>query len=55
MASTVGQTVRTGRGDRAVLCVGKDDRGLQLEILAVLLPDHLLVVHVMPAELRRHT
>lgn len=44
----------TVRGERAVLWVGVDDRGIELEVVAVLLPDTLLVVHVMPTALRRH-
>lgn len=37
-----------GRADR-LLWIGRDDRGLLLEIIAVELPDYLLVIHVMPA------
>lgn len=33
--------------------IGTDDRGLQLEIVALVKPDCLLVVHVMPTALRR--
>lgn len=33
--------------------VGPDDRGIELEIVAVVLPDELLVIHVMPTALRR--
>ncbi|MGH3266473.1 MAG: hypothetical protein ACRDNS_31280 [Trebonia sp.] len=32
---------------------GLDDRGLELEIVAVILPTELLVIHVMPTSLRR--
>ena len=35
--------------------VGVDDRGLELEINAVVLPDRLLVIHVMPTNFRRRT
>ena len=33
--------------------IAKDDRGLELEIVAVVLEDYLLVTHVMPTSLRR--
>ncbi len=33
--------------------VGNDDRGLELEIVAVVLERYLLVTHVMPTSLRR--
>jgi hypothetical protein len=32
---------------------GLDDRGVELEIIAVVLIDYLLVTHVMPANFRR--
>ena len=37
----------------AVLYVGTDDRGIELEIVAVDVPDGFLVIHVMPTALRR--
>jgi hypothetical protein len=33
--------------------VGADDRGLELEVVAVAEPDFLLVIHVMPRQFRR--
>ena len=33
--------------------IAKDDRGLELEIVAVVLEHYLLVTHVMPTSLRR--
>lgn len=33
--------------------IGLDDRGLELEIVAIERPDCLLVIHVMPTELRK--
>jgi hypothetical protein len=33
--------------------LGADDRGLMLEIVAIETPDYLLVIHVMPHDLRR--
>lgn len=32
---------------------GLDDRGLELEIVAIILPSEFLVIHVMPTALRR--
>lgn len=39
--------------DGRMVWVGPDDRGIELEIVAVVLPDELLVIHVMPTALRR--
>jgi hypothetical protein len=36
-----------------LLWIGPDDRGLVLEIVAILEPDYLLVIHVMPHHYRR--
>ena len=33
--------------------VGPDDRGLELEIVAIVEPGYLLVIHVMPYRYRR--
>lgn len=44
---------KTASGNRALLWVGTDDRGVALEIVAAVLPDLYLVVHVMPTTLRR--
>ncbi|MGI8575558.1 MAG: hypothetical protein ACR2MA_09505 [Egibacteraceae bacterium] len=35
--------------------VGPDDRGVDLEIVALVEPDYLLVIHVMPANFRRRS
>jgi hypothetical protein len=44
-----------GEVDDRYLWVGQDDRGLELEIIAVIIPgEPLLVIHVMPTALRRH-
>jgi hypothetical protein len=40
-------------GESRMLWVGPDDRGLELEVIAVVLDDDtLLVLHVMPTALR---
>jgi hypothetical protein len=33
--------------------IGEDDRGVELEVVAVVLPEYPLVFHVMPTEYRR--
>lgn len=35
--------------------IGDDDRGVELEVIAVDLPEYLLVIHVMPTQYRRRT
>jgi hypothetical protein len=40
--------------DDRLLRVGPDDRGIVLEVMAVDLPDYLLVIHAMPVALRRN-
>lgn len=41
-------------GER-LLWIGPDDRGLDLEVLAIVETDYLLVIHVMPYQFRRRT
>jgi hypothetical protein len=33
--------------------IGKDDRGVELEIVALILEEYLLITHVMPTDLRK--
>lgn len=44
--------ITTADGSEGLLWVGPDDRGLELEIVAAVLPGLYLVIHVMPAALR---
>ena len=39
--------------DDRLVFIGRGDRGIELEIIGVQLPDYLLVIHVMPTEFRR--
>jgi hypothetical protein len=39
--------------DDRLVFVGIDDRGVELEIIAVQLPSFLYVIHVMPTKFRR--
>ncbi|OLT40608.1 hypothetical protein BJF85_05505 [Saccharomonospora sp. CUA-673] len=41
--------------DDQLVWIGVDDRGVELEIVAVILPDFLLVIHVMPTQFRRRS
>ena len=40
-------------GEDQKIWVGEDDRGLELEVTAIVLADYLLVTHVMPTDLRK--
>jgi hypothetical protein len=39
--------------DARLVWVGPDDRGIELEIVALDLEDALVIIHVMPTSLRR--
>lgn len=39
--------------DARLVWIGMDDRGIELEIVALDLPDGVVVLHVMPTALRR--
>jgi hypothetical protein len=41
--------------DQKLLWIGQDDRGLELEIVAIKLVEHILVIHVMPRNFRRRS
>jgi hypothetical protein len=38
--------------DQRLVWIGEDDRGIELEIVALDLPDAVVVIHVMPTALR---
>jgi hypothetical protein len=40
-------------GEDQKIWIGEDDRGLELEVTAIVLTDCLLVTHVMPTDLRK--
>ena len=42
-----------GAHDARKVWLGQDDRGVELEIVALVLPAELLVINVMPTALRR--
>lgn len=39
--------------DARLVWIGSDDRGVELEIVALDLPDEIVVIHVMPTEFER--
>lgn len=39
--------------DQKLLWIGYDDGGLELEVIALELPESILVIHVMPRSFRR--
>lgn len=39
--------------DERLVFVGVDDRGIELEIIAIQLPGFLYIIHVMPTQFRR--
>lgn len=41
--------------DARLVWIEPDDRGIELEIVALDLPDEWLVIHVMPTALRRNS
>jgi len=38
-----------------LLWIGPDDRGLDLEVITIVEPDYMLVIHVMPHRFRGRT
>ena len=47
------QVSATGTADARLVWIGVDDRGVELEIVALDLANAIVVVHVMPIALRR--
>lgn len=39
--------------DARLVWIGRDDRGIELEVVALDLDEAIIVIHVMPADLRR--
>ena len=54
ITSTVPEQVpASGIADARLVWIGADDRGIELEIVALDLDDAIIVIHVMPTSLRR--
>jgi len=47
------QVPATDVADARLVWIGSDDRGIELEIVALDLEDAVVVIHVMPTSLRR--
>ncbi len=54
VATTDPTPITTNRGEEGWLYIGVDDRGLELEVIAVEIPEGLLIIHAMPTALRGH-
>ena len=52
-AHTEAVTLIGNGGDPTIMFIGRDGRGVELEILAIVLPRVLLVIHAMPTHYRR--
>jgi hypothetical protein len=46
------ETIESETTDPKIRWIGADDRGEELEVVAVVLPDLLLVIHAMPTRYR---
>jgi hypothetical protein len=53
--TTPAKVPATADFDARLVWTGIDDRGVELEIVALDLPDAIVVIHVFPTELRRQT
>jgi len=47
------QVPASADADARLMWIGPDDRGIELEIVALDLEDEVVVIHVMPTGLRR--
>jgi len=52
MATVEPTTATTSNGNAGLLWIGPDDRGVELEVIAAVLPGRYRVIHVMPTALR---
>jgi hypothetical protein len=48
-------TPATEEDDPQLVWIGPDDRGIELEIVAIVLPEYWLVIHVMPTQYRERS
>jgi hypothetical protein len=48
------EVAATETADARLVWIGADDRGIELEIVALDLPGEWLVIHAMPTALRRN-
>ncbi len=52
-AHTIETVAATDLIDPQIVWIGEDDRGDELEVIAVVLPNELLIIHVMPTRYKR--
>jgi hypothetical protein len=53
MSQTEADVIGTETTDPKIRFVGRDERGEEIEIVAVVLPGLLLIIHAMPTRYRR--
>ncbi|MFM8351920.1 MAG: hypothetical protein ACKN9D_12760 [Actinomycetales bacterium] len=53
MSQTEAEAVGTATTDPKIRFVGRDARGEEIEMVAVVLPGLLLIIHAMPTRYRR--
>ena len=51
----VSETLNSANFDPKIRFIGVDDRGEELEVVAVVLPGLLLIIHAMPTRYRRRS
>jgi hypothetical protein len=49
------ETVVSGSTDPKIRFVGVDERGVEIEVVAVVLPGILLIIHAMPTRFRERS
>jgi len=52
---SLAETILGGSTDPKICFVGLDERGVEIEVVAVVLPGLLLVIHAMPTEFRERS
>ena len=53
VCSIMADAIGTGTTDPKIRFVGRDERGEELEMVAVVMPGLLLIIHAMPTRYRR--
>ncbi|MCF8527293.1 MAG: hypothetical protein K9G24_05835 [Candidatus Nanopelagicales bacterium] len=53
MSQTEAEAIGTETTDPKIRFVGRDERGEEIEMVAVVLPGLLLIIHAMPTRYRR--
>ncbi|NQW71896.1 MAG: hypothetical protein HQ453_04125 [Actinobacteria bacterium] len=53
LSQTEAEAIGTKTTDPKIRFIGRDDRGEEIEMVAVVLPGLLLIIHAMPTRYRR--